>query len=196
MKNRLLWLSLGISQILFLVLLPVWLKLLAYLHPVVLVVVWACVTLLVFFLVYLIGKGTIVVPSLVIKSVMCIYSLGLFILLFFRPSNQRYNQVNLMPFRTILGFFTGDANFLVAFYNITANILLFVPYGVTVYLLNKRPSRVKLFFLPIIAILLIETAQYLTKRGSMDIDDFILNVLGVGLGYLLHPIIQKVVVVK
>ncbi|MGG1674841.1 VanZ family protein [Neobacillus sp. NRS-1170] len=196
MKNRLLWLSIGISQILFLVLLPVWLRLLAYLHPVVLVVVWSCVTLLVFFLVYLIGKGTIVVPNLLIKSVMCMYSLGLFILLFFRPSNQEYNQVNLMPFRTILGFFSGDANFLVAFYNITANILLFVPYGVAAYLLNKRPSQVKLIFFPILSILLIEAAQYFTKRGSMDIDDFILNVLGVGMGYLLHPIIQKVVVVK
>lgn len=196
MKNYLLWLSLGISFILFLGLMPVWLKLLAYLHPVVLAVIWVCVTLLVIFLVFYIGKATLKIPAFIIRIVMSIYSFGLIILLFFRPANQEYNEVNLVPFRTIRGFLSGNVDFLIAFYNITANILLFVPYGVAVFLLDKNPSKRQLIFIPMIVILLIEVLQYLTKRGSMDIDDFILNLLGVGMGYFLHPIIQRVVTVK
>ena len=196
MEKRFLWLSVGLSQILFFVLLPVWLKLLAYLHPVVLAVIWVCVTVLVFFLVYYIGKATLQIPGFIIKTVMSVYILGLLVLLFFRPSNQEYNQINLVPFRTIIGFLSGDVHFLIAFYNITANILLFVPFGVAALLLNKNLSRSRLIMIPVLAILLIETTQYLTKRGSMDIDDFILNLLGVGIGYLLNPIIQRVVIVK
>ncbi|MGG3468746.1 VanZ family protein [Neobacillus pocheonensis] len=196
MEKRCLWLSVGLSQILFFVLWPVWLKLLAYLHPIVLAVIWVCVTMLVFFLIYYFGKATLRIPGFIIKTVMIIYSLGLLILLFFRPVNQEYNQINLVPFRTIIGFLSGNAHFLIAFYNITANILLFVPFGVAALLLNKRPLRGRLIIIPILAILLIETTQYLTKRGSMDIDDFILNLLGVWIGYLLHPIIQKVVIIK
>lgn len=196
MEKRFLWLSVGLSQFLFFVLLPVWVQLLANLHPIVLAVIWVCVTLLVFFIVYYIGKATLKIPGFIVKTVMSIYSLGLLVLLFFRPSNQKYNQINLVPFRTIIGFLSGDAHFLIAFYNITANILLFVPFGVAALLLNKNLSRIRMIMIPVLVILLIETAQYLTKRGSMDIDDLILNLLGVWIGILLHPIIQKVVIIK
>lgn len=189
-------LSISLSQILFFVLLPVWLKLLSYLHPIVLVVVWMCLTIFVFFAVYYVRKETIQIHVLIIKLVLSIYSFGLMVLLFFRPANQQYSQINFIPFKTIVGFLTGEGNFLIAFYNITANILLFVPYGVVTFLLNKSPSRSQLYILPAIAILLIEIIQHLTKRGSMDIDDFILNLLGVCIGYLVHPVIQKVVKVK
>ena len=196
MKNNSLWLSVGLSQILFVVLLPVWLRLLSYLHPVVLVVVWMCLTIFVFFLVYYVRKETIHISKNIIKSVMSIYSLGLLVLLFFRPANQEYSQVNYVPFKTIVGFLSGNGNFLIAFYNITANVLLFVPYGMVTFMLSKNPSRRQLFLIPAGVILFIETIQHLTKRGSMDIDDFILNLLGVWIGYVLYHVIQKVVKVN
>lgn len=196
MKNNSLWLSIGLSQLLFVVLLPVWLRLLPYLHPLVLVVVWMCLTILVFFLVYFLRKETIHISKSIIKSVIGIYSLGLFVLLFFRPANQDYSQVNYVPFKTIVGFLSGNGNFLIAFYNITANVLLFVPYGVVTFMLSKNPSRRQLFLIPAGVILLIETLQHLTKRGSMDIDDLILNLLGVWIGYVLYPVVQKVVKVN
>lgn len=196
MKNNSIWLSIGLSQLLFVVLLPVWLRLLPYLHPLVLVVVWMCLTILVFFLVYFLRKETIHISKSIIKSVIGIYSLGLLVLLFFRPANQDYSQVNYVPFKTIFGFLSGNGNFLIAFYNITANVLLFVPYGVVTFMLSNNPSRRQLFLIPAGVILLIETLQHLTKRGSMDIDDFILNLLGVWIGYVLYPVIQKVVKVN
>ncbi|WHY78441.1 VanZ family protein [Neobacillus sp. WH10] len=196
MKNNSPWLSIGLSQLLFVVLLPVWLRLLSYLHPVVLVVVWMCLTIVVFFLVYYVRKETIHISKNIIKSVISIYSLGLLVLLFFRPANQDYSQVNFVPFKTIVGFLSGNGDFLIAFYNLTANVLLFVPYGVVTFMLYKSPSRRQLFLIPAGVIFLIETIQHLTKRGSMDIDDFILNLLGVWIGYALYPVIQKVVKVK
>ncbi|EKN71605.1 hypothetical protein BABA_00330 [Neobacillus bataviensis LMG 21833] len=196
MKNNSLWLSLGLSQLLFIALLPVWLRLLSYLHPVVLAVVWMCVTILGFFLVYYVRKETIQISKPIIKSILILYSCGLLVLLFFRPANQDYSQINWVPFKTIVQFLTGNGSFLIAFYNITANVLLFVPFGVAALLLNKKPSRLQLIFIPAFIILLIEITQHVTKRGSMDIDDLILNLLGVWIGYVLYPAIHKVVKVK
>ncbi|MFZ7942905.1 VanZ family protein [Neobacillus sp. 19] len=196
MKNKSLWLSIGLSQLIFMALFPIWLRLLSYLHPIVLAVVWLCVTILVFFVVYFARKETIHISKTIIISIVIVYSFGLLVLLFFRPSNQEYSQINLVPFKTIAGFLSGNGNFLVAFYNITANVLLFVPFGVVTLLLSKNPLRPKLFFISGLIILLIETTQHLTKRGSMDIDDMILNLLGVWIGYVLYPAIHKVVRVK
>lgn len=196
MKNHTLWLSSGLSQILFVALLPVWLRLLNYLHPVVLAVVWMCLTVFVFFVVYFIRKQTIHVSKNIIKIILIIYSIGLLILLFMRPANQNYSQINYIPFKTIIGFLGGNGNFLVAFYNITANILLFVPFGIAALMLSKNPSRLRLMIVPTVAIALIEITQHLTKRGSMDIDDLILNLFGVFIGYWLHPLIEKVFKVR
>nr|WP_244906762.1 VanZ family protein [Neobacillus soli] len=155
-----------------------------------------CVTIFVFFFVYFAQKETIQISKAMIKIVSGIYSAGLLILLFFRPANQEYSKINYIPFKTILGFLSGNGNFLIAFYNLAANILLFVPFGVVTLLLNKNSSRGPLLFVPAVVILLIETTQHLTRRGSADIDDFILNLLGVWIGYFLYPLIQKVVKVK
>ncbi len=38
--------------------------------------------------------------------------------------------------------------------------------------------------------------QFATGRGSLDIDDFILNILGVYLGVVLYPVCQKVIQVR
>ncbi|MBU8917657.1 VanZ family protein [Bacillus sp. FJAT-29953] len=192
-KNFSFWLAAGLSQLLFAAFLPVWLKLLSYLHPVVLVVVWVYVNLLGYFLVYYIRKESIQLPRYIIRIALAIYSVGLLVLLFFRPSYQEYNQINYIPLKTITSFFVGHGNFLVAFYNLTANVLQFLPFGVTALMLYNDLSKSRLFLISTVVILLIETAQYFSKRGSMDIDDLLLNLVGVGFGYFVYPVIQKVI---
>jgi len=194
--NKSLWISLGISQLIYILLIPVWFRLLAYLHPIVLSVIWICQTTLVMFVVYYVRKGTVNISKTLLKIMMGLYSTGLLVLLFFRPANQVYSQINYVPFNTIGGFLNGDGNFLIAFYNLTANILLFIPYGVTTLMISRGLSWWKLVLIPAVCIILIETIQYLSKRGSMDIDDFILNLFGVWIGYALSPIIQKVIKVQ
>jgi glycopeptide antibiotics resistance protein len=196
MNDKSLWISLGISQLLYVSLMPVWLRLLSYLHPVVLGVIWICLTVLVMFVVYYVRRGTISISITLLKILMGLYSIGLLVLLFFRPANQEYGQINYIPFKTIGEFLSGNGNFLIALYNLTANILLFVPFGIAALMLSRRPSWWKLVMIPAVCIILIEFMQHLTKRGSMDIDDLILNLLGIWIGYGLSPVIQKVIKVQ
>jgi glycopeptide antibiotics resistance protein len=123
-----------------------------------------------------------------------IYTLSLLVLLFFRPNEQDYgaaNNVNLVPFSTIYLFLSGDADPLVAFYNLAANILLFVPFGVA--LRWKKKNWLTLIIVPIFAISVIELTQHLTNRGSLDIDDLLLNTVGFFIGYLFTPVFRRII---
>lgn len=196
--NRYVKHSLLFSQIAFIALLPIWLKLTDYLHPLVIGVVWFCWTSLLLCTVLLITKETITIPRLVLNGVILLYSIGLLILLFFRPENQSYGSltINLIPFQTIAYYFSGNVDFLIAFYNLGANIGLFIPFGSYYCFIKNKPSLGYLLTITIFTITFIEGLQYLTKRGSFDIDDFILNVAGVYVGYLIHPLFAKILVIK
>jgi hypothetical protein len=195
MKKTLL-LSLFFSQIGFLLLLPVWLRLTHYLHPIVIVVVWFCSSVFVLLCVCWIKKEKIRMSKPVLHAVLFFYSLGLLVLLFIRPNHQNGERMNLIPFHTIHFYFSGNVDFLIAFYNIGANIGLFIPYGLYYQYVKKNSSIKQILVMAICSITLIECLQFLTKRGSLDIDDLILNVFGVILGYLVHPLFQKVLSVK
>ncbi|HHY74732.1 MAG TPA: VanZ family protein [Bacillus bacterium] len=55
-----------------------------------------------------------------------------------------------------------------------------------------RPLLAISFF----SIAMIEGLQFFTKRGSLDIDDLILNLVGVCLGYWLYPFLKNIVVIR
>lgn len=187
-------LSLLISQVLFVLCLPVVKQVFSYLHPIAIVVVWACLTIVVIFLVFLLRKSKVEVSYAFLKGLISLYTVCLLILLFWRPSNQSYSSWNLVPFSTILMYLRGSGGFFVAFYNIAANIGLFIPFGA--YALFKKEqktfSTVWLIIFPLLFISLIEVTQFITRRGSMDIDDLILNFIGVLIGYGLYPLTKKV----
>src|SRR4051812_45054742 len=91
-------LSLISSQTVFFILLPVWIKLTNYLHPIVIGVVWFSLTFLVLFCVCWVKKDKIRLPKHILHSLTVLYSAGLLILLFFRPKSQSYGDINLIPF--------------------------------------------------------------------------------------------------
>jgi glycopeptide antibiotics resistance protein len=87
-------------------------------------------------------------------------------------------------------FLSGKVSVLIAFYNLAANIALFIPFG---YLLKVISiSRKHRLFLPVLFITIIELAQYFTNRGSLDVDDLLLNLLGVYLGFIMYPLLNRV----
>ncbi|MDR1101240.1 MAG: VanZ family protein [Clostridiales bacterium] len=91
---------------------------------------------------------------------------------------------NLVPFKSISKFIMGFGLFdEVTVINILANILIFVPFGLFLPLLwrNLR-SLWKTLAIGTIMIITIETIQYFIGRTA-DIDDYILNILGVAAGY-------------
>jgi glycopeptide antibiotics resistance protein len=189
MKKSLI-ISLIASISLFLILSPILFQLMDYLHPVVIGVVFFCMVMAVFLLALFIRKQTVQLSYSKIPILLLLYSFGLFILLFFRPSDQIYQSINLIPFSTISFYLSGEVNGLISFYNLAANIGLFLPFGV--FLKMRECTIFQLFYIPIFFISLIELLQYFSHRGSMDIDDLILNVLGFYIGFLLYPLFKRV----
>jgi glycopeptide antibiotics resistance protein len=189
--------ALWISQGLFLLCLPVTYRLISYLHPIAFVMVWFILTTVVFLLIYRWRREKLVISYRLFIFVASLYSLTLLILLFFRPADQNYLQYNLIPFTTIWGYLT-STNFLIASYNLLANIALFIPFGLfLMFHYNQwHLNRTKLFFIPAIAIVAIELFQYVTQRGSLDIDDFLLNFIGVQIGYRFFPFLHCFVEIR
>lgn len=183
-----------LSQLCFLLLLPFINDLFQYLHPIVYMVVWLCLTVLIFFLIYLFRKEHIVMSRRIVIGALIVYTICLLMLLFMRPGNQSYDSYNLVPFETVSFYLSGEVAPLVAIYNLAANIGLFIPYGTAFLLLSKkRPSTVVLLAVPVAGIAIIEVTQWLTGRGSLDIDDLLLNVAGVIIGYALTPVVRRVI---
>ncbi|KAB2332068.1 VanZ family protein [Cytobacillus depressus] len=194
--KKVILLSVLFSQVIFFALWPVWLELTNYLHPLVVGIVWFIIYFVTFFIICLLNGTKIRVSKHNIHLFILSYSIGLLILLFFRPNNQHYGAINLIPFDTIRLFLFGNVDFLIAFYNISANIGLFIPFGLYYGYVKNSPTLKQLLFMSIGCVSVIEMMQFISNRGSLDIDDLILNVLGVCFGYIIIPFFQKVVLIK
>ncbi|WP_442598496.1 VanZ family protein [Neobacillus sp. D3-1R] len=164
-----------------------------YLHPIALVTVLVCLWGLLAFFILLIRRERIFVLYHRFIWFISIYTIMLLILLFFRPGDHAFNNYNLVPFSTVHFFLSGRVNPFISFYNLVANVVLFIPYGIYLLARKNHTSLLAYVYLPFITISLIEMMQLLTHRGSLDIDDLILNMLGVFLGYLCYPVFKRVI---
>lgn len=90
---------------------------------------------------------------------------------------------NLVPFKTIWPYLLGEKGFLIAFINIAGNIALLVPVGFMVAFICRNIGWKKMLAIAVGAGLTIECMQALLHVGIFDIDDVILNGLGVMLGF-------------
>lgn len=130
-----------------------------------------------------------------------IYCIGMLWLLFGRQQYQfdgNFKEafdalVNLQPLKTISAYLYVLENreevYLrnVAAYNLFGNIALFIPYGIFLPYLFKRLRKLwKVLLFGVVTIVCVELLQFLTLRGSCDIDDLILNMIGIFLGYLMY----------
>ena len=98
---------------------------------------------------------------------------------------------NFIPFATIIGYVSGmvsnDINTGIVIINLVTNLLLFAPMGFFIPMLFQDKIKNTKQFLIIIIILtfLVEIIQFITYRGSTDIDDIILNTIGASIVYIL-----------
>lgn len=180
-----------ISQLLFVTLIPVWEELIEYLNILVIAVAWLSITTIGIIFGLLWSKKKINLSVTTVHVGMLFYTAGLIILLFFRPNGPGADNINVIPFETIKLYLSGNAEPLVALYNIGANIVLTIPLGIYYRLVAKKPSLLTLLLIAVLSISIIEVSQLILGRGSMDIDDLILNTTGFIVGYLLTPLIQK-----
>lgn len=98
-----------------------------------------------------------------------------------------FHSYNIIPFQSILAFtklmFSG--NFSRGFNNIVGNVFVFAPFGYFLPLLYKKCRKWKTVVLAGFCVsLFFEVCQYFLYLGSADVDDVILNLLGVVLGFL------------
>jgi glycopeptide antibiotics resistance protein len=182
------------SIAIFTIFIPITTTLTTYLHPVVLVVLFFCIFVVNLAIYLILTKQQVWIRRPFLIAALILYTLSLLVLLFMRPSEPAYDNSNLVPFKTISLYLSGNADWFVSFYNLTANVGLFVPFGVLMAVWTRR--FLTRAFLPFALISCIEITQLLTNRGSLDVDDLILNVLGFYIGYSLVPIVRKIVEIK
>ncbi len=95
---------------------------------------------------------------------------------------------NLIPFHTISSYLSADGYAVstsVRAINLLGNILVLVPFGVLLPLAFPKTNKwYRVFLWGSALILFIEATQFIVGRAA-DIDDYILNILGVLLGYAL-----------
>jgi glycopeptide antibiotics resistance protein len=188
--------SAAAAQLFFLLSLPFIGNLIKYLHPLALIVVWASITSFTITAGLLFRGEKLPLKKYLVQLGFALYIASLLVLLFFRPGDNPNANYNLDPFSTIEFYLAGRVDFLVAFYNLAANIILFIPCGLFLILLLKKKSIFTLLVIPVVSISAIEITQFLSRRGSLDIDDFILNLLGIFIGYAFSPLLQRVYVIK
>ncbi|WP_252504183.1 VanZ family protein [Sporosarcina sp. Marseille-Q4943] len=100
---------------------------------------------------------------------------------------DRLSSVNIIPFRTITNYFHANEYVSgwssVSLVNLLGNLFVFSPIGFFIPLLWKRMrSFGKIAFIGLGVTCFIESTQYFIGR-SVDIDDIILNTIGVVFGY-------------
>lgn len=95
-------------------------------------------------------------------------------------------RVNLRLFSTITNDIYGNSY-------VVENIMLFLPLGFILPLLNNKFSTCRAcLIIGFLCSFFIEGIQYLTQRGYFQTDDIIMNVVGTGLGFILLKIILQI----
>lgn len=109
----------------------------------------------------------------------------------FTPPGNREN-INLIPYVQILYQYQNKPPIFWMLYTI-GNIIMFIPFGMLFPAIYRRRFKwLATLFLGAFTSLVIEVTQYFfTVNRAADIDDFILNVIGTLLGYILFRFTKK-----
>ena len=97
-------------------------------------------------------------------------------------------NANFIPFKTIgtyiSAIFTGSMNVNIPIRNLVGNVLLFLPMGLYLPFFFNQFNKIKIYVISMSLLLFsVEVVQLITRRGSFDIDDVILNMVGAFIGY-------------
>jgi len=108
----------------------------------------------------------------------------LFALVFLKDNIR---AVNLIPFGFIKDYIVNKQPLGMA--NIVGNILMFIPMGIFVSMIEQRKDKALIFLIG--SSVCIEFLQYVLIRGVSDIDDIILNCAGGLMGIAFYNISKK-----
>ena len=97
---------------------------------------------------------------------------------------------NLVLFREIRRFWTyrHKLGTYAVFSNLFGNVLIFMPFGFFLPMASRYRSFAAAVLYSFSLSLMVETFQLLTKVGSFDVDDLLLNTIGGAAGYIIFII--------
>ena len=111
-------------------------------------------------------------------------------------SMQGSINYNLIPFRSMSTQIERITQWW-ALKNLLGNIIPFIPFGFLLPITYKKfSSAISIFVIGLASILLIEIFQFFTKLGNFDVDDIILNMIGIVCGYVIFLVINRLFVRK
>ncbi|MBQ4284047.1 MAG: VanZ family protein [Lachnospira sp.] len=139
------------------------------------------------------GRGRKIIKYAVFVAyiAMLVY-LVLFAEMFGRTAVSREYRYNLVPFKEISRFITyyHQLGFTAVMLNLVGNIVAFMPFGFCLPMLSdRRTGLLKVTVFSFALSLAIELMQLVTRVGSCDVDDLILNTLGGVLGYACYILV-------
>ncbi len=125
-----------------------------------------------------------------------VYFAVLFYFLFFsekmgRTYSEREYHYNLVPLKEISRFiiYRESLGMWPVLLNIAGNVAAFVPFGIFLPIFSMRCRKIWMtVYYSFELSLLVELLQLVTRVGSFDVDDLILNTLGGMLGFLVYQI--------
>lgn len=126
-----------------------------------------------------------------------IYLCLLVYLLFFaenmgRKVSTSAHNYNMELFKEIKRFYIYRDKFGIFYYlNVYGNILAFMPFGFFLPMLSTKVRKfIFTVFLGFAFSVMVEITQFIVAVGSFDVDDILLNTVGVILGYIVFKILN------
>ncbi|HIZ08674.1 MAG TPA: VanZ family protein [Candidatus Eubacterium avistercoris] len=128
-----------------------------------------------------------------------VYLVVLFYFLFFaemagRMEEGRTYRYNLILFKEITRFikYHDVLGWMPVFQNLIGNILIFLPFGMLVPILSRRYKKFWCVTLLSFELsLAVELIQLITKTGSCDVDDILLNTAGGMIGFACYAWLRR-----
>jgi glycopeptide antibiotics resistance protein len=112
---------------------------------------------------------------------------------------QLTTNLNLIPFRSITVYLyllirqSTPSLLPYAWINFLGNLLLFIPFGFLLPCLSRRNRHFgRLLLTGLFLLTALEITQLFTLRGSFDVDDLLLNTIGVMIGYFVFIVAKGV----
>lgn len=106
---------------------------------------------------------------------------------------QEYHY-NLELFKEIKRFwdYKKQIGYLSMFINLFGNVMVFIPLGIFLPMASRYRSFFTTMFAGFVLSLCIEVFQFITRVGSFDVDDLLLNTIGGVIGHIIFVICDTV----
>lgn len=131
-------------------------------------------------------------------AVLFFYALLMFDLLFrfsmiLDPDREIVRRYNLIPFKTIGDYLTNAVGVSPSMVvnNLLGNVVVFIPCGLYLQTLLKDNGFVKNLLIGSAISLAAETAQFAFALGTWDVDDLILNTVGIAIGIAAYRLLRR-----